>query len=161
MPCPVTALLLQAGLLQTAAGRCVLAARQPGSQGLASTECMAGPLRCRGLGIGTKLVEQLLQRPETQRCDILLTTLARTIPFYQPWGFRQIPLKEFPRLGLSSWVCITAAVVSLAPGTSFEAGSGMVWALPWRLQLMWLQPLNILCRTCSKLSTAHDDRYAD
>ena len=60
---------------------------------------MAAPLRCRGQGIGSQLLQQLLQRPEAQRCDILLTTLARTIPFYQPWGFRQIPWKEFPRSG--------------------------------------------------------------
>ena len=87
----------------------------PGRQGLASADCMAGPLCCRGQGIGSQLVEQLLQRPEAQRCDILLTTLARTIPFYQPWGFRQIPWKEFPRSGLSGWVRTTAAVASLAP----------------------------------------------
>ena len=74
---------------------------------------MAGPLRCRGQGIGSQLVEQLLQRPEAQRRDILLTTLARTIPFYQPWGFRQIPWKEFPRSGLCICLCTTAAMASL------------------------------------------------
>lgn len=89
---------------------------------------MAAPLRCRGQGIGSQLLQQLLQRPEAQRCDILLTTLARTIPFYQPWGFRQIPWKEFPRSGQQLGVHHSCNGQLLRLGTSSEAWSTLLWA---------------------------------
>ena len=113
IPCPfVTTISMQAGLALPATFQ------QHGSRDARQTRSgtadgMGGPLHCRSQGIGSQLVEQLLQSPEAQRCDILLTTLARTIPFYQPWGFRQIPWKEFPRSVLSNWVCTTGAMASL------------------------------------------------
>ena len=50
---------------------------------------------CRGRGIGTRLVRELVQRAAVQ--PILLTTLKSTIPFYTHHGFSQVPLKAAPR----------------------------------------------------------------
>lgn len=74
---------------------------------------------CRGRGIGTRLVRELVQRAAGQ--PILLTTLKSTIPFYTPHGFRQVPLKSAPRQA-SLLTC--AAANQLPHPDSAEGGAG-------------------------------------
>ena len=46
----------------------------------------------RGRGIGTALVQYLLESAQGQ--DVYLTTLQRSIPFYSPHGFKELPLNQ-------------------------------------------------------------------
>ena len=51
----------------------------------------------RGKGIGTQLVRKLLERAQSVSTDVYLTTLQRSIPFYAPHGFAEVPLQSAPK----------------------------------------------------------------
>ncbi|KAK9815533.1 hypothetical protein WJX72_005265 [[Myrmecia] bisecta] len=50
---------------------------------------------CRGQGVGSAVLQQLVDRATNK--DIYLTTLRQTRSFYEPAGFKEVPLKEAPR----------------------------------------------------------------
>jgi len=52
----------------------------------------------RGLGIGTKILTALLRRHAEQQDahSLCLLTLKKTMPFYTPWGFKQVEATELP-----------------------------------------------------------------
>lgn len=71
----------------------------------------------RGQGIGSAVMEHLLDTSAASHTDVYLTTLKKTIPFYQKVGFQEVPRGQVPR---AMWFEVLAGsiVAPLAAGDS-------------------------------------------
>lgn len=52
----------------------------------------------RGQGVGTAVMQHLLDTPAAAHTDVYLTTISRTMPFYHKAGFRELERRHTPRL---------------------------------------------------------------
>ena len=64
-----------------------------------SCSCLFGPSLhvCRGQGVGTAVVKKLLATPAAAHTDVFLTTISRSIRFYQRAGFEEVDRRNIPR----------------------------------------------------------------
>ncbi|KAL3152691.1 hypothetical protein ABBQ38_012285 [Trebouxia sp. C0009 RCD-2024] len=51
----------------------------------------------RGQGVGTAIMKKLLALPAAAHTDVYLTTISRSIPFYQRAGFQEVDRQHIPR----------------------------------------------------------------
>ena len=51
----------------------------------------------RSQGVGTAVMRQLMDSPAAANLDVYLTTISRTIPFYQRAGFQKVDRRQIPR----------------------------------------------------------------
>ena len=74
---------------------------------------------CRGQGVGTAVMQSLLDTPAAAHTDVYLTTISRTMPFYHKAGFRELERRHTPRYvpqySCSSYTTTTSCTVTCHP----------------------------------------------
>ncbi|KAL3156284.1 hypothetical protein ABBQ32_012556 [Trebouxia sp. C0010 RCD-2024] len=53
--------------------------------------------KARGQGVGTAIMKKLLATPAAAHTDVYLTTISRSMPFYQRAGFQEVDRQHIPR----------------------------------------------------------------